>query len=200
MVVPRRRLTPEARREQLLETARLMIVEQGLQSFTMDALAKSAGVTTPLVYNYFTNRQMLLQSLLLAEYTRFQDELMAAVSASESFEEMVRAYVTSNFDHHAPGSILPILQSQPEIVSVISERLQSDGQQTARHVVQQTARRFTLTRSQAELVASMSSGASIAAAQYAANAGLNRERTIEQVISYVLAGIRVIAAPGADHG
>jgi hypothetical protein len=89
---------------------------------------------------------------------------------------VVRAYVTSNFDHHAPGSILPILQSQPEIVEVIELHLKKDGQQAAEFVVQSTAKSFELTESEAELVASMSSGASIAAAQYAGRVGLIARR------------------------
>ena len=110
-----------------------------------------------------------------------------------NFEEVVRVYVSSNFDHHAPGSILPILQSQPEIVGAIELNLKKDGRQTAEFVVRSTAESFKLTRSQAELVVSMSSGASIAAAQYARRVRVNREKTIDHVLAYVLAGISAIA-------
>jgi AcrR family transcriptional regulator len=189
----RTRLSPEARKKQLLDTAREMIVGDGLQRFTMEALARTAGVTAPLVYNYFSSRQMLLQSLLVQEYESFRLKIVAEVSAAGSFKEVVRAYISSNFDHHAPGSILPILQSQPEIVEVIQGDLKKDGQLTAAFVVQSTAKSFKLTRSQAELVASMSSGASIAAAQYARQTGVNREKTIDTVLAYVLAGISTIA-------
>lgn len=185
----RTRLSPEARKIQLLDTAKEMIVEDGLQAFTMDALARTAGVTTPLVYNYFPNRQTLLQALLVKEYDSYTRKLVAAVAKATTFEEMVRAYITSNFDHHAPGSILPILQSQPDIVEVIQEQLQRDGNQTANFVVQQTAESFKLNKAQAELLASMSSGASIAAAQYASKARVNRKKTIESVLTYVMAGI-----------
>ena len=189
----RTRLSPAARKKQLLDTAKAMIVEEGLQHFTMEALARSAGVTTPLVYNYFSGRQALLKSLLVQEYESYRLKTVAEVGAAKSFDDVVRAYVTSNFDHHAPGSILPILQSQPEIVEVIELHLKKDGQQAAEFVVQSTAKSFKLTKSQAELVASMSSGASIAAAQYAARVRVNREKTIDNVLAYVLAGISAIA-------
>lgn len=188
----RTRLSPEARKKQLLDTAKTMIVEDGLQAFTMDALAKTAGVTTPLVYNYFPNRQSLLQALLVQEYDSYTRKLVAEVARARTFEEIVRVYITSNFDHHAPGSILPILQSQPDIVSVIQNQLKKDGNQTANFVVQQTAESFKLNKAQAELLASMSSGASIAAAQYASKARVNRKKTIERVLTYVLAGINAL--------
>jgi hypothetical protein len=66
------------------------------------------------------------------------------------------------------------------------------GYQAAAFVVQSTAKRFKLTKSQAELVASMSSGASIAAAQYAGRVRVNREKTIDNVLAYVLGGISAI--------
>ena len=117
-VTGRTRLSPAARKKQLLDTAKAMIVEEGLQRFTVEALARTAGVTTPLVYNYFSSRQALLKSLLVQEYESYRLKTVAEVGAAKSFDDVVRAYVTSNFDHHAPGSILPILQSQPEIVEI----------------------------------------------------------------------------------
>jgi|TARA_B110000196_G_scaffold69168_1_gene58784 AcrR family transcriptional regulator len=169
-----------------------MIVEGGLQRFTMEALACTAGVTTPLVYNYFSGRQALLKSLLVQEYESYWLKTVAEVGAAKSFDDVVRAYVTSNFDHHAPGSILLILQSQPEIVELIERHLKKDRQQAAEFVAQSTAKSFKLTKSQAELVASMSSGSSIAAAQYAGRVRVNREKTIDNVLAYVLAGISAI--------
>lgn len=189
----RTRLSPEARKKQLLDTAKETILKDGLQAFTMDALARAAGVTTPLVYNYFSTRQALLQALLEQEYDDYATKLAAAVTSATTFEETVRAYITSNFDHHAPGSVLPILQSQPDIVEVIGKRIRRDGNQTANYVVQQTAASYKLTKPQAELLASMSSGASIAAAQYASVAKVNRKKTIEKVLKYVLAGLDALA-------
>jgi len=119
-VTVRTRLSPAARKKkQLLGTANAIIVEEGLQRFTMEALALTAGVTPPLIYNYFSGRQALLKSLLVQDYESYLRKTVAEVGAAKSFDDVVRAYVTSNFDHHAPGSILPILQSQPEIVEVI---------------------------------------------------------------------------------
>ena len=118
-VTGRTRLSPTARKKELLDTAKAIIVEEGLQRFTMEALARTAGVTPPLIYNYFSGRQALLKSLLVQDYESYLRKTVAEVGAAKSFDDVVRAYVTSNFDHHAPGSILPILQSQPKIVEVI---------------------------------------------------------------------------------
>ena len=106
-----------------------MIEEAGLQHFTMESLARSAGVSSPLVYNYFPSRQTLLGELLDREYRYFADQLSRAVASSDTFEDIVRLFVASNFDHHAPGNILPILQSQPEIASAIEQQRKETGDQ-----------------------------------------------------------------------
>ena len=76
MVSPRSRtrLSPDARRQQLLDTTQALLISKGLQSFTMEGLAKAAAVSAPLVYNYFANRTELLQALLKREYQRFVEE------------------------------------------------------------------------------------------------------------------------------
>ena len=188
----RTRLSPAARRAQLLETAKRMIISNGLQAFTMEGLAREAGVSAPLVYNYFDGRPQLLQELLIQEHTLFVEETTEALRGSEQFEDIVRVYVTSNFDHHAPGNILPLLQSQPEIASAIRADQQRVGRRSASFLVQAAAEHYHLTRAQAQLAVSMSSGASIAAAELAANANLDRSATIELAVQYILAGIESI--------
>ena len=188
----RTRLSPAARRAQLLETAKGMIISNGLQAFTMEGLAREAGVSAPLVYNYFDGRPQLLQELLIQEHTLFVEETTEALRGSEQFEDIVRVYVTSNFDHHAPGNILPLLQSQPEIASAIRADQQRVGRRSASFLVQAAAEHYHLTTAQAQLAVSMSSGASIAAAELAANANLDRDETIELAVRYILSGIESI--------
>lgn len=159
----------------------------------MEGLATDAGVSAPLVYNYFSSRSELLQELLKREYQRFVDEFAAEARHAEDFEDIVRISVTSNFDHHAPGNILPLLLSQPEIAVAIKEERKKQGRQNAKFLVRAAAEQYELDKEHAQLVVSMSSGASIAAAELAANARLNRQQTIELAVAYILAGIERIS-------
>lgn len=90
MVSPRSRtrLSPDARRQQLLDTTQAMLISKGLQAFTMEGLAKAAGVSAPLVYNYFANRTELLQALLKREYQRFVEEFSSLARDAQNFEEI----------------------------------------------------------------------------------------------------------------
>ncbi len=193
----RTRLTPAARQDQLLDTARAMILEQGLQSFTMEGLAKAAAVSAPLVYNYFPNRQDLLQALLKREYRRYVDNVVQASGAAKDFKDLVRVAVTSNFDHQAPGNLLPMLLSQPEISVAVRKEQMRDRRKSATFLVRRTAKQYRLTQREAQLVISMASGASIAAAELSKNANLYREDAIESAINFIMAGIERIARPSA---
>jgi AcrR family transcriptional regulator len=87
----RTRLPREDRMEQTLEVARTLFAERGYSASTMDEVAAAVGVTKPLLYNYFGNKE----SLYIACMERAGDALSATIAASVaetgSPEEALRA-------------------------------------------------------------------------------------------------------------
>jgi len=63
-----KRLSPDQRREQLLECASQLIVEHGLSRCSLEEIAGQAGVSKALVYKYFATRDELLKALVQREY------------------------------------------------------------------------------------------------------------------------------------
>lgn len=63
-------MPPAERREQLLNAALDLIAEQGYSGISMEAIARRAGVTKPVVYDLFSNRGELLMALLEREEAR----------------------------------------------------------------------------------------------------------------------------------
>ncbi|MDC0939875.1 TetR/AcrR family transcriptional regulator [Pseudomonadales bacterium] len=185
----RTRLSPANRIDQLLDVAKQMIVSDGLQSFTIESLARLAAVSSPLVYNYFSSRQALLQALLEREYRVSGSALLAEVVNANSFEEVIRVFIANNFDHHAPGNIVPVLMSQPELAANIKQLRKQQGKQTANYLVDNTAKNYKLTVEQAQLAITMSSGASVAAAEWVAMNQLDRERAIDMALAYIKSGM-----------
>ena len=68
---PRRRyaprMPPEKRREQLIDAALSVIVEQGYEGVSIESIARTAGVTRPVIYDHFSNLGRLLQALIERE-------------------------------------------------------------------------------------------------------------------------------------
>ncbi len=92
----RSRLSPEARRGQLLQVAAAMVVDEDLHRLTMERLAARACVSKALVYQYFGSRA----GLLLELYKRESDAqpLDVRVAGCDTFEERLRAVTRPYFD------------------------------------------------------------------------------------------------------
>ncbi len=73
------RMPPEQRREQLIDAALSVIVEQGYGGVSIEAIARTAGVTRPVVYDHFPNLARLLHAVVEREERYSLDQLDAVV-------------------------------------------------------------------------------------------------------------------------
>lgn len=87
-----RRMTTEARREQLLAFGRKHFAEHGYEAMPMDAIADRAGVSKGLLYHYFGNQRGFYMETVRA----VTDEVIAVTEppADQPFERAFLAMVT----------------------------------------------------------------------------------------------------------
>lgn len=64
MSTQRQRLSADDRRRQLLRTAASLVEREGVDALELKRLAEEAGVSRPIVYRFFPNRQALIVGLL----------------------------------------------------------------------------------------------------------------------------------------
>ncbi len=95
---PRRRyaarMPPEKRREQLIDAALSVIVQQGYEGVSIEAVAKVAGVTRPVIYDHFPNLASLLQALIEREERYALDQLSAVVPPAPQDEDPPDLFAT----------------------------------------------------------------------------------------------------------
>ncbi len=60
-------MPPEQRREQLIDAALAVILKHGYRGVSIEAIAREAGVTRPVVYDHFPNLGRLLHALVERE-------------------------------------------------------------------------------------------------------------------------------------
>lgn len=72
------RMPPEQRREQLIDAALKVILEHGYGGVSIEAIARAAGVTRPVVYDHFPDLARLLHALVERE-ERFSLEQLEQV-------------------------------------------------------------------------------------------------------------------------
>src|ERR1700677_142590 len=61
------RMAPAQRREQLLDAALQVVLEQGYAGASIEAIARTAGVTRPGIYDHFAKLGELIQALIERE-------------------------------------------------------------------------------------------------------------------------------------
>jgi AcrR family transcriptional regulator len=69
----------EQRREQLLDAALSVILRQGYSGVSIEAIARTAGVTRPVVYDHFPNLGRLLRTLIEREEHYALEQLESVV-------------------------------------------------------------------------------------------------------------------------
>src|ERR1035438_10301331 len=69
------------RREQLLEIAKAVFAERDYQATTMDDIAKAAGFTKPILYQYFESKGTLYQEIVSHTGAVLVENLMRAVTS-----------------------------------------------------------------------------------------------------------------------
>lgn len=185
----RTRLSPHNRRMQLLDSAAQIIQEKGLSRFTMDALAKHAGVSNPLTYKYFDTRLSLLQELFVREAERFYRDIWERLEKTQQFREFVRIVVAVNFEEVSTGNILGILRNQPDVKDAWKERESVGARKVGRVLVDRMCEAYEITPGKARKMVIMGSGASQAMAERFSRDGGDKENVIDETVQFIFAGI-----------
>jgi AcrR family transcriptional regulator len=94
------------RRAQLLDVARRLFGTAGYHQVSMDAVAREAGVTKPILYDHFPSKRDLYLALLDADLTTLHDRVRSALDAPTGNRERIRSSFQAYFDfvdEHAEG-------------------------------------------------------------------------------------------------
>ncbi len=92
-----RRLPREERELQILDVAHALFAEHGYAAVTMDDVAARVGVTKPLLYNYWGNKERLYLACLERDAERLLATVRDAVSADPRPEAALETGVRSFF-------------------------------------------------------------------------------------------------------
>lgn len=98
------RTRPEDRRRQLLDVAEELLEHSGSDALRMDTLANAAGVTRPVVYSHFENRDGLIIALLERHAARIasrddDSEGLHQREFRDLIEDATRSYLETSVEH-----------------------------------------------------------------------------------------------------
>lgn len=118
------RLTAAERREQLLDATKAIVDRHGFHAVSIEAVAREAGITRPIVYSHFRDLRGLLEALVEREGDRALAQLAAFtpadVSGTDPHEQLLgamRAYVeTAERDPATWKLVLMPPEGAPELL------------------------------------------------------------------------------------
>ncbi|WP_397396483.1 TetR/AcrR family transcriptional regulator [Phenylobacterium sp.] len=187
------RLTPEVRREQILDEAAHLILAEGLHAVSMERLAREIGISKGLVYNYFPTRDALLTALLSREQSELRDRGMASALQAESFADLIRQttrlYLEQTLDR---GALIAALLSDPSVALLMEADNRADRDRTVRYFVRAARREYGLPLPVAITGIEMVSAVTDRAGRLVGDGQLDVESATEMCVALITGGLAAL--------
>jgi AcrR family transcriptional regulator len=123
-------LTAQQRREQLLDVTTAIVSERGFHKVSIEAVAKRAGITRPIVYEHFGDLNGLLEAVVERVMQRAHSQVietkmdpLSVSSARDLMVESLTAYLHAVRDHPTTWRlVLMPAEGAPELLRQSIER------------------------------------------------------------------------------
>jgi AcrR family transcriptional regulator len=90
--MPATRMQARERREQLLDATKTIVAERGFHAVSIEAVAREAGISRPIVYGHFRDLAGLLDALVVRESLRALAQLETVLPSGDLLQAL-RAYL-----------------------------------------------------------------------------------------------------------
>lgn len=126
-------LGPQRRRPLVLDAAMGVFLEHGFEGASMDAIAESAGVSKPVVYDCFASKAELFKALFQREEARVMGEIRAALevevtgSAEDALADAYAAFLRAVAE--SPDAYHVILLGEGGTDAAVARRIRQGREQ-----------------------------------------------------------------------
>lgn len=93
-----RRMSADARREQLLAVAGALFAEHGFHGQSMEQLADAAGVSKPVLYQHFPSKRHLYLALVHDAVAELTEQVRKALDGTRDNRDRVHGAISAYFD------------------------------------------------------------------------------------------------------
>lgn len=121
------------RRGQILKVALKLFAHHGYETTSISMIAKEAGISKGLMYNYFAGKKELLATLVFGFFEDLEkvgNQLLAQdLSPQKMLEEMVRGYVAQVKESIDHWKLLMALGFQPGVLDELQQEIETKTKQ-----------------------------------------------------------------------
>lgn len=196
----RTRLTPEVRRDQILDRAAELVLSDGLAAISMEGVARATGVSKGLVYNYFPDRQALFAALLQREQRDLNDRGMRSALAASDFPDLIRRttglYLRQT---EARGALIAALLADPGVARLMEAEDRVDREQAFRFFVRATRRAYGLPLPMAIAAVDLLWAVTDRAGQLVGQGLMGAEEATEMCVSLFVGGLAELSKVAPDR-
>jgi len=119
-------------RQKILDAALEVFAKQGYHSATVDAIAKTAGISKGLMYNYFKSKEDVLQELMLGMMEALMCEYMPLKPEEKFTEDDIINFINVGIDLvlEKPHfwKLYFSVALQPVVMSIVFDKMMEMGQ------------------------------------------------------------------------
>lgn len=130
----RMELRREQTRTEILETAREVIVRDGVDGFSISAVADEMGLTKPALYYYFDSKEALVFEFWLREWIDAAIEVQTAVELTETGADAIETLMRTIFNRYRDQLELFMFCYRMTPVVELNEQVSPEGLQRIRPV------------------------------------------------------------------
>ncbi len=182
-------MSPETRREQILDSAVAYIVERGLSNFTLENVAIQAGVSKPLVYKYFAKREDLLKALLEREYLYLGAHRLDELPNDVPLEPLIRASNKRALDYlYERGPIIRLLASDRSVAELVHTRERDGRTAITDHFIKRLMKTYGVAEDVALICSVMTVNAPILSSRALKRNGISAERAAQVWSDFAIGG------------
>ena len=95
----RKRETPELRKNQIIAAADLVLLDVGIDRFTVDQVIEKAGIAKGTVYNYYKNKDEMLAELGGKAVRLLHETFTEAMDKMTSYVDKIKAICYSHYEY-----------------------------------------------------------------------------------------------------
>ncbi len=173
----------------ILDEAAQLLVSDGIAGLTLEKIAREAGVSKSLIYNYFDGVTELLKELYERELKSLRRLQFEAAEAANTFEEMVRGITHEYLKYiEKRGLIIELLQAEPS-VSNGRDPTYYDRQSSVDYMAEIVSKNFGMPIDFSKAVTEVSYGLPASAGAYLLRGDMDRDALEDLTVSMILGAV-----------
>lgn len=182
-------MSPESRREAIVDEAIELILELGNSGVTLEQVADRAGISKALIYKYFPRREVLLRAMLEREFSALRGRGLDSIPEKVPVERVIRGTVERALKYyHDHGPILRLLSSDPDVAELARKGSRSSRTSTTGYFVKTLGRNYGVPEDVAVIAVTMVVNAPIHSMSYLRRRRIDIDRTVDVWTEFIVGG------------